>query len=336
MTENTRSPMRRRITAGLGLAAATGLVLPVGTANAEPEPSRADVEKRVDKLTKQSSAIVQDYNQAKEDLKVADKRVSDLDDQVGEEEDRYERLRKTVAGFASASYRNSDLDAPSSALTIDKPEDLLDRNADIDYLSKNQKTQLDEFTGSNERLIKLKKEAEDKQKKADKDRKALKKDKEKVQRKLDEQEEVLAGLGGNGGSSAGQGQSSGNGASYNGSASGNARTALDFAYGKVGTPYVWGGTGPNGYDCSGLTQAAWKAAGVSIPRTTYAQYEMPNKVSRGELQPGDIMFFFDDIGHNGLYAGNGKMVHAPSSGKTVEVVDLAAYWDGQFKGAVRP
>ena len=114
-----------------------------------------------------------------------------------------------------------------------------------------------------------------------------------------------------------------------------ASAALDFAYSKVGLPYIYGGTGPNGYDCSGLVQASWRHAGVDLPRTTFSQATVGTQIyDMSALQPGDIMFFSGQ-NHNGLYAGNGQMVHAPRTGRNIEVVGLAAYWAGQFEFAVR-
>jgi cell wall-associated NlpC family hydrolase len=98
---------------------------------------------------------------------------------------------------------------------------------------------------------------------------------------------------------------------------------------------VYGASGPNSFDCSGLMLWAYDKAGMSLPHYTGAQYNMGTRVPRSQVQPGDILFFYPDLGHNGMYIGNGKMVHAPRSGKNVEVVDLAQYWWGQFTGATR-
>ncbi|MFC7329721.1 NlpC/P60 family protein [Marinactinospora rubrisoli] len=317
------------IAAGMGVLAG-GVVLPSGTAHAEP--TQEEVEQRIEELTEESSTLVQDYNQAKEDLEAAERRIESLEESIGDEDERYEELRERVAGFASAAYRSNDPSATTTVLSVDDPSALLDQSADISYLSERQRAELEEFTNASERLLQLKEEAEQARDEAEERRDELKDKQDEVEESLAEQEELLAGFETNpvtGGGDSG-------GASYTGSASGSARTALDFAFAQVGKPYVWGGTGPSGYDCSGLTQAAWGAAGVSLPRTTYAQYELPNKVSWSELQPGDILFFFPDIGHNGIYAGNGQMVHAPSSGRTIEVVSLSGYWDQQFQGAIRP
>lgn len=88
------------------------------------------------------------------------------------------------------------------------------------------------------------------------------------------------------------------------------QTAIDFAYSKLGGPYVWGGTGPVGYDCSGLMQAAYAAAGISLPRTTWDQVNAGTPVaSTDDLQPGDLVFYYDD-GHVGMYIGNGQVLNA--------------------------
>lgn len=102
-----------------------------------------------------------------------------------------------------------------------------------------------------------------------------------------------------------------------GSASGRAAQAVAFAKSKVGLPYVYGGTGPSGYDCSGLTGAAWKSAGVSLPRTSQAQYGAGRSVSKGDLQPGDLVFYYSGISHVGIYVGGGQIVHASRPGKPI-------------------
>ncbi|MER5941365.1 NlpC/P60 family protein [Streptomyces sp. NPDC001928] len=115
-----------------------------------------------------------------------------------------------------------------------------------------------------------------------------------------------------------------------------AEKALAFARSQVGKPYVWGATGPDSYDCSGLTQAAWKAAGVDIPRVTYDQVNAGTTVSLSNAQPGDLVFFYDDITHVGIYIGNGMMIHAPKPGAYVR--EESIYYDGEssIHSVVRP
>ncbi|WP_128433223.1 C40 family peptidase [Streptomyces cyaneus] len=115
-----------------------------------------------------------------------------------------------------------------------------------------------------------------------------------------------------------------------------AEKALAFARSQIGKPYVWGATGPDSYDCSGLTQAAWKAAGVDIPRVTYDQVNAGTTVSLSNAQPGDLIFFYDDVTHVGLYIGNGMMIHAPKPGAYVR--EESIYYDGEssIHSVVRP
>jgi cell wall-associated NlpC family hydrolase len=98
--------------------------------------------------------------------------------------------------------------------------------------------------------------------------------------------------------------------------------AVNTALAQQGKPYVWGGTGPGGYDCSGLTSSAYKAAGVSIPRTSKAQSTAGVFVPRANLRPGDLIFFYNPVGHVGMYIGNGQMVHSSTYGQPVKVVPV--------------
>ncbi len=115
-----------------------------------------------------------------------------------------------------------------------------------------------------------------------------------------------------------------------------AEKALAFARAQIGKPYVWGATGPDSYDCSGLTQAAWRAAGVDIPRVTYDQVDAGTTVPLSSARPGDLIFFYDDVTHVGIYIGNGMMIHAPKPGTYVR--EESVYYDGEssIHSVVRP
>ncbi|WP_432136493.1 NlpC/P60 family protein [Streptomyces sp. bgisy154] len=115
-----------------------------------------------------------------------------------------------------------------------------------------------------------------------------------------------------------------------------AEKAVAFARAQIGKPCVWGAKGPGSYDCSGLTQAAWTAAGVPLPRSTAEQAQFGTPVEVTELRPGDLVFFFDGPHHTGLYAGNGTMIHAPGPGASVR--EESIYHAGQetIRGAIRP
>jgi cell wall-associated NlpC family hydrolase len=115
--------------------------------------------------------------------------------------------------------------------------------------------------------------------------------------------------------------------------SGAAQQAVDTALAQVGDPYVWGAGGPNAFDCSGLTQYAYSAAGVSLPHSSASQSRMGTPVSRDQLQPGDLVFFYSPVSHVGMYIGNGQMVHASTSGQPVKVASLDSM--GSYNSARR-
>ena len=102
-----------------------------------------------------------------------------------------------------------------------------------------------------------------------------------------------------------------------------AQTAVDTALAQQGDPYVWGGAGPDSFDCSGLTQYAYAAAGISLPHSSNMQSTIGTPVAYSDLQPGDLVFFYSPVSHVGMYIGNGQMVHAGTSGDVVKVIDLA-------------
>ena len=120
-----------------------------------------------------------------------------------------------------------------------------------------------------------------------------------------------------------------------------AQAVVDLAHKQLGKPYVWGSEGPSSFDCSGLTYYVFKnAAGITLPRTSSAQYSAGVAVSKSNLQPGDLIFSSTDgtgnITHVAIYVGDGQMIHAPRSGKNVEKVSISTnYWNNAYVGARR-
>ena len=108
--------------------------------------------------------------------------------------------------------------------------------------------------------------------------------------------------------------------------------AIAFALSQLGDPYVWGATGPDSWDCSGLTMEAWAHAGIQLPHYSVAQYEQVKHISADELQPGDLIFWADDandpstIFHVAMYLGSGQMIHAPRTGRPVKLENVY-YWE---------
>ena len=114
---------------------------------------------------------------------------------------------------------------------------------------------------------------------------------------------------------------------------------VNLAKSKLGCRYVWGATGPNQFDCSGLTSWCYKQVGISIPRTSLAQSKGGKAVSKSNLQPGDLLFWKTtsaEVGHVGMYVGNGQFIHAPNKSKPVKYDSLSSsYYSSRFVRARR-
>ena len=118
--------------------------------------------------------------------------------------------------------------------------------------------------------------------------------------------------------------------------SGNAaQVAVQVAEDQLGDPYVWAAAGPDSFDCSGLTMYAYGKAGIALPHYTGDQWNVGRHVSESELQPGDLVFFGSDLGHMGMWVGNGQFIHAPHTGDVVKISALTGYYQDNYAGAVR-
>ncbi|UXY31558.1 C40 family peptidase [Streptomyces sp. HUAS TT20] len=117
---------------------------------------------------------------------------------------------------------------------------------------------------------------------------------------------------------------------------GKAMKALAFARAQIGRPCVWGAMGPDSYDCSSLTQAAWKAAGVALPRGAAEQAHAGTPVAVTDIQVGDLVVFFDNASHVGLCTGNGMMIHAPGPGSSIREESIYGAGESAIHRVIRP
>ncbi|MDT0330153.1 C40 family peptidase [Nocardiopsis lambiniae] len=331
MTRNPESGGARRRFATAGFAALGAVLLSSGIATAEPTQEQA--RERYERLQEELSELNETYNQAQEDHEAAQAELDDIEDRLTEAQEELDAMAGKVAGIARVAYT----DSPYSTFTVlfgGAPDSALQNVADLDHLSEGQQDVLAGYIEEVESSERLHDEAAEVEEDAAEALESAEAAQDRGEEALDEQAEVLESLGGVDPTSVGTADSGGTAAV---AASGDVQAVLDFARAQIGKPYVWGGTGPNGYDCSGLVQAAWRQAGVSLPRTTYDQVNAGTRVSRDQVQPGDLLFFYSESApsHVGIYSGNGMMIHGSNPSKPLEEVSLAAYWDGVFTAAVR-
>ncbi|MEV4471326.1 NlpC/P60 family protein [Nonomuraea sp. NPDC049504] len=306
------------------------LVAAPGTATAEPDPAK--VRAKLVKLNEQADQVVERYNQATEAYKKAKKKYDALNAEVGQKNVQAQALRKDLAAAAVSDYQLGPLARMGRFVGHGSPDKLLSSMATLEQMAEARAAKLRAFQAATKDLRDRRDEARRVLAEAEAARDKVRGEKEKVDKLVAEQTKLLRRIG-----AFKTGDPNSPGIEYTGPASGNALAALRFAFAQIGKPYRYGGTGPGSYDCSGLTQAAWRAAGVELPRTTWTQWGWgaSRRVPLNALQPGDLLFS-KGLGHMGMYAGNGKMVHAPQTGDVIKVSDLDGYWRTRLLGAVRP
>nr|WP_246363567.1 C40 family peptidase [Nonomuraea rhodomycinica] len=312
---------------------AVGLMIaPTGGAQAAPKPTIKQAKAKLAKLNDKADKVVDRYNTATEKHKKAQSVYDELNASYKRKLSTVADLRQQVISAAVNSYKlGGAAAAVPGVITSDDPTTVLGSLALADQVSRERAQKLAAFDRENRGLKAERDKAEAALAAADDERDAVRKERAEVLKLIAQQKKLLDRLG-----AYRAGDPNSTGIKYTGAASGNAAAVLRFAYAQVGKPYVFGGTGPGGWDCSGLTQAAWRAAGVSLPRTTWQQWAWgaSRKVSLDALQPGDLIFS-NGLGHVSIYAGNGQIVHAPQTGDVVKVVTLSSY-GGSIVGAVRP
>lgn len=327
---------RRFLTAG---SVAVGSVL-LASGVALAEPTESEAQERYEQLQEELSELNETYNQAEEEHKTAVAEVEDLEERLEHAEEDLEEMSVQVSGIARAAYTGAG-HTLLGVLFDSSPDMALQNIADLDYLSVEQQNVLSEYVEEVEHSELLRDEALTAEESAAQALEEAEEAFESGETALEEQAQVLENLGGVDPTAAepvaGDGAGTDPGEGGDADVSGDVQSVLDFARAQIGKPYIWGGTGPDGYDCSGLVQAAWAQAGVNLPRTTYDQVNAGTQVSRDQVRPGDLLFFYSESApsHVGIYSGNGSMIHGSNPSKPLEEVSLAAYWDGVFTGAVR-
>ncbi|MEV6841154.1 NlpC/P60 family protein [Streptomyces sp. NPDC051133] len=332
---------RARVTV-LTTAAAAAVVLSANAANAAPSEklSKDQVKSKVDKLYEQAEQATEKYNGAKEKQQKLQKEISTIQDNVARGQQELNKLRDGLGSMATAQYRSGGIDPSVQLFLSSNPDDYLDKASTLDQLSSQQVDALKKIQDKQRELAQERSEATEKLKDLAATRTELGNKKKEVQGKLAEAQKLLNTLTAKEKAELAAKQQRADRSSSERvdlgdapPASGRASAAFAAAQAQIGKPYVYGATGPSSFDCSGLTSYAYAQAGVSIPRTSEAQAGIGTRIySQSDLKVGDLVFFYGDIHHVGLYAGNGQVLHAPHTGA---VVRYEAMSDMPFQFGVR-
>lgn len=316
-----KQPSRARVTV-LTATAAAAVALTSQAAHADPKPSKEEVKSKVDKLNEDAERATEKYDGAQEKQKKLEKEVGELQDSVARGQGELNDLRDGLGSLASAQYRSGGIDPSLQLFLSSDPDNYLDKASTLDQLSGQQVEALKKIQEKQRSLAQQRKEAADKLKDLSDTRTELKKKKNEVKEKLAAAQKLLntltaaekADLAAQENRASRASQRLGGGTP----ASGRAGAAFAAATSVIGSPYVYGASGPSSFDCSGLTSWAYAQAGISIPRTSQAQANAGTRIySESQLQVGDLVLFYGDLHHIGLYAGNGQVLHAPHTGASV-------------------
>jgi cell wall-associated NlpC family hydrolase len=328
-----------------GIAVATVTVLAAGfaaysgaTAGAVPRPTISQVQAEVNTLQAQIDKIGQQYVQVTQRVSAARGRLAAVRQQAGRDQAQFIAAQKKAAQVVVAAYEGSAQTSALGLLTSGDPAAVLSRASLLEQVAKSQRAQATQLLARAQQVSQVRQELQRTEYGIATLQTQLAGQKAKLakllagkQATLDsltaaQQQQVAANAVGAGGTTT---------AVYTGPTNTQAGKAVAFAYAQLGKPYVWGATGPGSYDCSGLVQAAWASAGVSIPRVTYDQWAALPHISSSSLQPGDLLFF-EGEGHVAMYVGDGYLIDAPQTGMDVQKVQMAGWYAQNFDGAVRP
>ena len=321
-----KQPSRTRVTV-LTTAAAAAVAFSAQAANAAPseKPSKDEVKAKVDALYEQAEQATEKLDGAQEKQEKLQKEISTIQDNVARGQEELNKLRDGLGTMASAQYRTGGIDPSIQLFLSSNPDDYLDKASTMDQLSSQQVEALTKIQGKQRELAQERAEASSKLKDLSATRTELKKKKDEVKAKLASAQKLLNTLTAAEKAALDQEQAQAANRSSSrvnlgntGSASGRAASAFAAAQSVIGSPYVYGASGPSSFDCSGLTSWAYAQAGVSIPRTSEAQANAGTRIySQSDLKVGDLVIFYGDFHHVGLYAGNGQVLHAPHTGAVV-------------------
>ena len=329
--------LRCGVAAGVSLATVGALAM-ASTAGAAPKPTMHQVQKMVNKLTAEENVAVQMYDQSAQQLASARQRMNLVNREVNTDQAKFSAMRDQIATIASTAFENGTMSSMGALLTSSNPQAVLNQASVLLQLSSDRSAQIKQFIATAAQLASAQQMARRTEQgiaTLESQRLARKKS---IGRTLDKQKAILATL-----TAAQQQQVTSSSLGGSGTTTATdpiatntqAGQAVAYAYSKLGDPYVYGATGPDSFDCSGLVQAAWAAAGVAIPRTTYEQVAALPAVSTSDLQPGDLLFFAGDS-HVGMYVGGGELIDAPQTGEDVEKVPLSGWYSANLDSAARP
>ncbi|CAB5113103.1 unannotated protein [freshwater metagenome] len=320
--------MRLSLRAATAFFVAAGILLPI---EANAAPSLLEVQGRVRDLEEQATTAAEGAQEAKYQLSKLTKTLTSVQQQASQQGESVKQMNKTIGAIAAEQYKAGPLSQSLELLFSTDPQLYLSSAGALEAVTRKKSEDLKKFSVATQRLnattftvsdkLALVKAAEARFKRQLAIANSKLAEAEKLLAKLTAAErERLARLNEDQ-ENADQKNSLAEGGKYAG-VSGRAGTAIKYALAQIGDKYVFGASGLTYWDCSGLTMRAFKAAGVSLPHSSRAQYRYGKAIPRNQLQAGDLVFFGKPISHVAIYLGPNRMLHAPRSGSRVKIATM--------------
>lgn len=318
----------------------------LGATPVTAEPSRVDKARaELHQLDEEAGRIEEEWAQSRIQLQEGRKRVEALNTDIAAQQARVDVLGEQAREVALAQFRSRGIDTTTALFVSGDADTFLNELSTASKVAENMNAVMQDYQAQEANLTDLRRSADaEVSALAERERRMAELD-ARADRKVDEAAAVLARL-----TAAERAAVSGGGATadqsrvvdavktvYSASGGGDPRAlkAVAYAVSKVGrTQYVWGAAGPNSFDCSGLTLASYASAGVSLPHSSAAQFGIGKSVSKADLRPGDLLFWYSPVHHVGIYIGNGNFVHARNTSVDIVMQPLSSY-PAPYSGARR-
>ncbi|POX52716.1 glycoside hydrolase [Streptomyces sp. Ru71] len=327
--------------------AASAPATPAPGASRAPQPSKdlEEVRQRLEKLYHEAAVATDAYNAAEEQSKQQSAQIVALAKKIVEGQRRLDQLKDRAGAAARAQYRTGGLPPEAQLVLSDDPQQFLDGTGRLLQGQRATKGMLGEMARTQEDLKQYAADASERWRQLEANRKAKEAAKQKITQQISAAEKLESQLEAKEKARLAELErqaalkaqtawlDTGILKDVRAASSGQGKQAVAFATAQIGKPYEWGAEGPKTFDCSGLTSQAWAHAGRPIPRTSQEQWRQLRHVDVKDMRPGDLIIYFGDASHVGMYVGDGAIVHAPRPGRTVT---LAGAGTMPILGVVRP
>lgn len=315
------------------LAAGFSTTASSSTASPSPDdPTLSEVRDRVSRLHHEAEQANERYLTLIDQIHATKRQLKATRADVRDQRSEFAKIKDRVTSTLVADATDSPLGTTGELLGSGDPEEFIDGLGAMQAYNSTQSDLLSEYTTTADELSTREDQLTEQLDSIDAAKEKMAEEKEEVDEKAEAAEAILAELEAEQRDDVLTPPHGGDDPSRDdprippdsGEATGNAAQAIAFAQEQLGDPYVYGAAGPDSWDCSGLTSAAWASAGVSLPRSSSSQAYVGTPVSTSELEPGDLVFYYSPISHVALYVGDGQIIHAPQPGDVVSYapVDL--------------